>query len=72
MMVVSPFLYTPFYLAGMYAIWKGKDWIRVPVLMYSAMLLYSLMAIIGENVYGEAHHRTPNLPVRSLLRNLHC
>ena len=60
MCFVSPFIYAPFYLVAVYAIVKGLEWIRVPLLAISSGLLYSLTVILIEQVWGRyASHNVP-------------
>jgi hypothetical protein len=57
----------PFYVVAIYAFIKGKDWIRLPSLLYSAMLFTNVLIILGEERAGP--HATPHFPI-VLLANL--
>jgi len=46
---------------------KGKEWIRIPSIIYSSMLFTVVLVILGEEVGGA--HATPHLPI-VLLANL--
>jgi hypothetical protein len=49
------------------AVLKGKEWIRIPSIVYSAMLLTNVLIILGEELAGE--HPSPHFPI-VLLANL--
>lgn len=51
----------PFYVAGIYAFTKGKDWIRVPSIIYASVIMTNVTIILGEEIWGE--HAGPNLAV---------
>jgi hypothetical protein len=57
--------YGPFYLAAIYAFLKGKEWIRVPALVYSGMMFADVFIILGEEIAGP--HASPRLAVVLLL-----
>jgi hypothetical protein len=57
----------PFYVLAIYAFTKGKDWIRLPSLLYSAMLFTNVLIILGEERAGP--HATPYFLI-VLLANL--
>ena len=42
----------PFYLAGSYAFLRGRDWIRVPALVWSGLMLANVLIILMEERYG--------------------
>ncbi len=54
-------LFGPFYLFAIYAFAKGREWIRIPALLYAAMLFTNVVIILFEEAFGE--HPTPQLPV---------
>lgn len=60
-------LFGPFYVAAIYAFINGKNWIRVPALVYSGTLFANVVIILGEELAGP--HASPNFPV-VLLANL--
>jgi emopamil binding protein len=51
----------PFYVVATYAFAKGKDWIRLPSLLYSAVMLTNVTIILGEEFAGP--HATPQFPM---------
>lgn len=57
----------PFYLVAIYAFLTGKNWIRLPSLLYSAVMLTNVTVILGEEYAGA--HATPHFPI-VLLVNL--
>ena len=48
----SPFLYIPFYLFGIYAFIREKEWIRIPALMWGYGLLLTMVVVLREELYG--------------------
>ncbi len=62
---IDALLFGPFYLAAIYAYVTGKEWIRVPSIIYSSMLITNVLIILSEEIYGS--HATPHLPVVLLL-----
>ncbi|HLY30331.1 MAG TPA: emopamil-binding family protein [Ktedonobacterales bacterium] len=57
----------PFYLVAIYAFIAGKDWIRLPSVIYGAMLFTVVVIILGEEFAGA--NATPHFPI-VLLANL--
>ena len=47
----------PFYVAAIYAFWKGKEWIRVPALVWAGMMISNVTIIMFEETVGP--HATP-------------
>jgi hypothetical protein len=69
----------PFYVAAIYAIARGRDWIRVPALIWSGSMSAVVLIILGEEYSGV--HQSPHfgfvlllnlpwlaLPVATILR----
>mmetsp|Transcript_8873 Transcript_8873/g.24083 ORF Transcript_8873/g.24083 Transcript_8873/m.24083 type:complete len:149 (-) Transcript_8873:638-1084(-) len=54
----STFLYAPFYPLAIYGFIYGKDWVRVPILMFAWGMLATCIPISLESVYG--HVPSPN------------
>ncbi|UJR17727.1 hypothetical protein I4U23_004625 [Adineta vaga] len=50
--VLSPFLFAPFYLIGIYAIYNKKQWIRFPMIIYSFVLFFDLNYFFYQAIYG--------------------
>lgn len=42
----------PFYAAAIYAYVKGKAWIRLPSIIYAAMLFTNVVIILSEELFG--------------------
>lgn len=57
--------YGPFYAFAIYAFLKGKEWIRVPALVYSGSMFAGVFIILGEETAGP--HASPHLPAVLLL-----
>ena len=55
-------IFGPFYVVAIYAYTKGRDWIRVPSIVYASILFTNVFIILGEELAGP--HAAPNfLPV---------
>jgi hypothetical protein len=50
-------VFGPFYPFAIYAFIRGKSWIRIPAIIYAAMLLADIAVILGEELFGP--HRAP-------------
>jgi hypothetical protein len=46
-------LFGPFYVVAIYAYIKGKNWIRMPSVIYASMLLTNVIIILGEEAAGQ-------------------
>ena len=53
-------LFGPFYACAIYAFAKGKEWIRIPAVLWSGMMLTNLLVILLEEWHGTM--RTSHLP----------
>jgi len=51
-------VFGPFYAAAIYAYAKGREWIRVPSLLWAAMLFTNVFIILFDELLGI--HRTPH------------
>lgn len=49
----------PFYFVALYAFLRRRDWIRVPALVWSGMMLANVLIILMEEAYGQ--HATDHL-----------
>jgi hypothetical protein len=58
---IDSLFFGPFYIVGIYAYIKGKDWIRIPSIIYASTLLTNDLIILGEEISGI--HATPRLPI---------
>jgi len=57
---IDTIFFGPFYAAAIYAIIKGKDWIRLPSFIWGSMLITNVLIILSEEIHGP--HATPQLP----------
>jgi EXPERA (EXPanded EBP superfamily) len=57
----------PFYAVAMYAYLRGREWIRVPTLLWAGVMLTNVTIILGEEFAGP--HATPQ-PLVVFLANL--
>jgi hypothetical protein len=55
----------PYYAAAIYAFWKGRDWIRVPTIIYATMLFTNVVLIMSEEAWGV--NATPRLAIVAAL-----
>lgn len=67
LMIASAFVWGPFYVVLSYAFAKGKNWIRIPAIMYGSALTFGMAIILGEEFFGAL--RTPH-PLDFLAFNL--
>jgi hypothetical protein len=67
---LSAFVYGPFYLVLVWALWRGKNAIQLPAVIYATMISSITGVIVfGVEFFGEPEFRTPN-PVKFLSFNL--
>lgn len=50
---IDQLFFGPFYIVAIYAFMKGKEWIRIPSIVYASMLLTNVIIILWEEVLGE-------------------
>jgi hypothetical protein len=55
---IDVLFFGPFYVVAIYAFWKGKEWIRIPSIIYAAALVTDVLVILGEELAGT--HATPH------------
>jgi EXPERA (EXPanded EBP superfamily) len=58
---IDAIFFGPFYIVAIYAYITGKEWIRIPSIIYASTLLTVVVVILGEEIGGT--HATPQLPV---------
>jgi EXPERA (EXPanded EBP superfamily) len=58
---IDALCFGPFYIVAIYAYSRGKEWIRIPSIIYASTLLTVVVIILGEEIGGT--HATPQLPV---------
>lgn len=58
---IDALFFGPFYIVAIYAYLKGKEWIRIPSIIYGSVLLTNVLIILSEERSGI--HATPQFPV---------
>jgi hypothetical protein len=64
---IDALFFGPFYVVAIFAYSRGKEWIRLPSIIYSSVMLTNVTIILGEEYAGVS--ATPAFPV-VLLENL--
>jgi hypothetical protein len=64
---ISTFVFAPFYVAAIYALVRGRDWIHIPAIAYASAMVYSLVLYLGAQ-FAEPY-RSPN-PMKIFAANL--
>ncbi len=57
---IDVLFFGPFYALAIYAFVRGRDWIRVPALVWSGTMGANVLIILMEERFGE--HATPHFP----------
>ena len=65
--LIDAVFFGPFYLFGIFAFLKKRNWIKIPSIIYSSVMLTNVVIILGEEIYGP--YASPQLLV-VLLVNL--
>jgi hypothetical protein len=58
---IDVLFFGPFYLFAIYAFLRGRDWIRLPALVWSGTMCANVLIILMEERYGE--WATPDFPL---------
>lgn len=58
---IDALLCGPFYAVAIYAYARGREWIRIPSLLYASFMLTAVSIILAEEAVGPYH--TPHLPI---------
>lgn len=58
---IDVLFFGPFYVCAIYAFTKGKEWIRIPSVIYASVMLTMVSVILGEEIFGA--HATPEVAV---------
>jgi EXPERA (EXPanded EBP superfamily) len=58
---IDVLFFGPFYLAAIYAFVRGRDWIRVPALVWSGTMLANVLIILMEERFGT--YATPHFGI---------
>jgi hypothetical protein len=62
---IDALFFGPFYVLAIYAYVKGKEWIRIPSIMYASVMITNVLIILSEEIYGP--YASPRLAVVLLL-----
>ena len=54
-------LFGPYYIAGIYAFFRGREWIRLPAVICSSILFTNVFIILSEEIWGA--HASPALSI---------
>lgn len=49
---IDALLFGPYYAVAIYAFYKGKDWIRIPSIIYASVMLTNVTIIMSEEFFG--------------------
>ena len=49
---IDVLLFGPYYIAAIYAFLKGKNWIRMPSIVYASIMLTNVTIILCEEIWG--------------------
>jgi hypothetical protein len=60
---IDVLLFGPFYGIAIFAFLKRKNWIRVPALLYSAIMFTNVTIILSEEMWGPHAAANPMIPV---------
>ncbi|CAF5091054.1 unnamed protein product, partial [Rotaria sp. Silwood1] len=56
---LSPFLFAPFYLLAIYAMYHKHQWIHIPIILFSLILFFDLNYFFYQTIFGK--EKTKNL-----------
>jgi hypothetical protein len=56
---IDALLFGPFYAAAIYALIRGREWIRVPALVWSGLMFANVNVIMAEELFGVHHSPAP-------------
>ncbi len=56
---IDAILFGPYYAFAIYAFIRGKNWIRIPSIIYASVMLTNVSIILSEEIAGP--HATPHL-----------
>jgi hypothetical protein len=61
MCTIDGYVFGPLYLVFIFAFVKGRDWVRIPALLYGAAIVYSTLVYFGWEFLDEANRSQANL-----------
>lgn len=50
---ISAFVFGPFYLVLVYAVGRGRNWIRMPAIIYASVMTYAMAITLGVEYLGD-------------------
>ncbi len=56
---IDALFFGPFYAVALYAYTKGKDWIRIPSIIWASVMMTNVTIILSEEIFGS--HASPQL-----------
>lgn len=62
---IDSLFFGPFYAVAIYAYIKGRDWIRLPSIIWASVMMTNVTIIMSEEIFGP--HATPHLLIVALL-----
>ena len=60
MCAIDGYVFGPFYLVLIFAFVKGRDWVRIPALLYGSAIIYSTLVYFGWEFLDEANRSQAN------------
>jgi hypothetical protein len=48
----------PYYALAIYAFWKGRNWIRIPSIIYGSVMITKISVLIAEALFDKVHKST--------------
>ncbi len=58
---IDTLFFGPYYAFAIYAFIRGREWIRIPSIIWGSMLITNVIIILGEELAGP--HATPHFPL---------
>jgi hypothetical protein len=62
---IDVLFFGPFYAVAIYAFIKGKEWIRIPSIIYASVIMTNVTIILSEEIFGP--YASPQLGIVLLL-----
>jgi hypothetical protein len=61
---IDSLFFGPFYAVALYAFIRGREWIRIPAIVWGSVLMTIVIIIMSEELFGP--HKTDNVPIMVL------
>ena len=58
---IDQLFFGPFYAFAIYAFVRGREWIRIPTVIYASVMMTNVTIILGEEIMGP--HASESLPI---------